>query len=57
MTPDRIAREIALWSALPSVPAVRNKRTYLVANEVLMVPGPRVVEGIRLMTDVLHPPR
>lgn len=57
MTPDRIAREIALWSALPAVTAVRAKRTYLLANEVLMVPGPRVADGIRLMAAVLHPPR
>lgn len=54
-TPERLTRERNLWQAFPGLPAVRNERVYLIADDAVLVPGPRVVEGIRRMAEVLHP--
>ena len=54
-TPARVARERQLWRAFPGLPAVRNDRIHILTDEVVLVPGPRVVDGIRLMAQVLHP--
>jgi len=54
-TPDRIAKERALWRALPSLPAVRTNRVYLLADDRLSVPGPRVAEAARMIAAALHP--
>lgn len=59
--PDAIAPgkelddEIATWSRLASVPAVRNKRIYFITGQQLTVPGPRVTDGIERMAKALHP--
>ncbi|MFI5178039.1 MAG: ABC transporter substrate-binding protein [Vicinamibacterales bacterium] len=52
---DRLERERTVWSALPSVPAVRTGRVYILADSLLLVPGPRVAEGVRMMARVLQP--
>jgi iron complex transport system substrate-binding protein len=52
--PDRVARERAVWRALPSLPAVRNGRIHILADDRLSIPGPRVAEGVRLLADLLH---
>jgi len=54
-TPERLTRERNLWQAFPGLPAVRNDRVYLIADDAVLVPGPRVVEGIRRMAEVIHP--
>lgn len=43
------------WSALSSVPAVRNKRVIILTGSGLTVPGPRVIDGIERMAKALHP--
>ena len=43
------------WSALSSVPAVRNKRVIILPGSGLTVPGPRVIDGIEKMAKALHP--
>jgi iron complex transport system substrate-binding protein len=43
------------WSALSSVPAVRNQRLVILNGPGLTVPGPRVVDGIEKMAKALHP--
>jgi iron complex transport system substrate-binding protein len=53
--PERIAEERALWRAFPGLPAVKNDRIYLIADDVVLVPGPRIAEGIRRMAEALHP--
>ena len=50
---DKIARERDVWRALPSLPAVRNNRVYVLSDDRLSVPGPRVVEGVRGLMKVL----
>ena len=47
--------EIAVWSRLASVPAVKNRRLYFVTGQQMTVPGPRVADGIERMAKVLHP--
>ena len=42
------------WSTLSSVPAVRNKRVVILNGPGLTVPGPRVIDGIEKMAEVLH---
>jgi ABC-type Fe3+-hydroxamate transport system substrate-binding protein len=34
---------------------VRSGRVYVIVDDRLMVPGPRVAEAVRLIGSVLHP--
>jgi iron complex transport system substrate-binding protein len=54
-TPERIASERAVWRVLSSVPAVRDGRIHILADERFIVPGPRVGEAARLLARTLHP--
>jgi iron complex transport system substrate-binding protein len=49
------ATEIRVWNALSSVPAVRTNRVSFLVDDRLVIPGPRVAEGTRLMAQALHP--
>lgn len=51
---DRQA-ELNVWKALPAIPAVRASRVYFIADDRIVVPGPRVVEGTLLLAKALHP--
>ena len=53
-TPTRVAGERDVWRALPSLPAVRTGRIYVLADDRLGIPGPRVAEAVRLIANVLH---
>lgn len=46
---------IQLWSRLPMIQAVKNGRVYPLADDRLIVPGPRMVEAVRLFGKMLHP--
>ena len=50
-----IEKERAVWSLLPSVPAVRNNRVYLLYGSALMAPGPRLGLTAEAFARVLHP--
>ena len=54
-TDARLATEKAVWKQLPSVPAVRNNRLYLLRGDFLTSPGPRIVQAARAIADALHP--
>lgn len=54
-SPQVLAAERRVWSQLPDLPAVKNNRVYLLANEMLTIPGPRVVDAAKMMADALHP--
>lgn len=56
-TPARIASETLVWRGLPTLPAVRANRVYIIADDSLVVPGPRIVTAVRLMAHALHPDR
>ena len=49
------AKEIGVWNALPALPAVRAGRVQFLIDDRLVVPGPRVAEGTRLIAAALHP--
>lgn len=48
-------RDAKFWQRLATVPAVRDGRVCAPAADPILRPGPRVVEGIRLLADCLHP--
>jgi iron complex transport system substrate-binding protein len=52
---QQLDAEVRAWNAVPSVPAVRNKRVYLLAGDEFVVPGPRVVAAAERFARVLHP--
>jgi iron complex transport system substrate-binding protein len=52
---DIKAKEIDVWRALGSLPAVRNSRVYFLDQQKTVVPGPRVAEGVELIAHTLHP--
>lgn len=49
------AHDIGSWKVLASLPAVRTNRIHLLTGKSLVVPGPRVAEGVERMAAVLHP--
>ena len=51
----QVDRERRVWDALPSVPAVRNRRIYLLSGDEFVVPGPRVAAAARRFAEALHP--
>jgi iron complex transport system substrate-binding protein len=48
------AKEIRVWSALPSIPAVRDRRVYIIGDARTVIPGPRVAEGVELLFRAIH---
>jgi iron complex transport system substrate-binding protein len=54
LTPEQVKTERAAWNALPSVPAVRNGRVYLLQGDEFVVPGPRVVGATEQLAKTLH---
>ena len=50
-----IARELDPWNALASVPAVRNRRLYLLTGDEFVVPGPRIVVAAQRLARAIHP--
>ena len=51
---DRVP-ELKVWSALASVPAVRDRRVHLLTRKGLAVPGPGVADSTEEFANVLHP--
>jgi len=52
------AREVAdeqnVWSALSSIPAVRNKRVRILTADYLVVPGPRLAQATEAFAQAIH---
>jgi iron complex transport system substrate-binding protein len=44
-----------LWRRAPTLDAVKQNRVHAVAEDFLVVPGPRVVDAARLFFALLHP--
>ena len=53
--PSPSADERKVWAPLASAPAVRNARIYVLAGEYLVVPGPRLGQGVQAIARTLHP--
>ena len=47
--------ELDAWKILGAVPAVRSGRVHFLFDDRIVIPGPRIVEGITLMARALHP--
>jgi len=47
--------ERQVWNALPSIPAVRNNRVYLLVGDEFVVPGPRIALAQERLARTLHP--
>jgi iron complex transport system substrate-binding protein len=43
------------WSGLRSVPAVKSGRIHILSETYATVPGPRTVEFLEQLADLLHP--
>jgi iron complex transport system substrate-binding protein len=54
-TASASSRNLRAWDALPSIPAVRNKRIYQLRGDGMMNPGPRISASVRRMAEVVHP--
>jgi iron complex transport system substrate-binding protein len=52
---DTTAADLKAWDALPAIPAVRQKRVYLLDGEEFVVPGPRVGAATERISRVIHP--
>jgi iron complex transport system substrate-binding protein len=50
-----VAKELRVWDALASVPAVRSHRVSALTGDEFVVPGPRVVDATRKLAHALHP--
>jgi iron complex transport system substrate-binding protein len=55
LKPDRFDAERRVWNGLPSVPAVRNNRVFLLGGDEFVVPGPRIVMAADRFARPLHP--
>jgi iron complex transport system substrate-binding protein len=55
MPPEEQKKQLAMWNALPAVPAVRRGRVFMITDQRTVVPGPRVAEGTELIARALHP--
>jgi len=51
----RRQRIISDWQALPTIPAVQQGRIVFLAGDQIMIPGPRIIDTIRQMAELLHP--
>jgi iron complex transport system substrate-binding protein len=48
------AKELRVWGALASIPAVRNRRVHIIADPRTVIPGPRVAEAVDVLARALH---
>jgi cobalamin transport system substrate-binding protein len=55
LSPAAMDAERLVWNGLPSLPAVRNQRVYLLAGDEFVVPGPRIVLAAERFARTLHP--
>ena len=49
------AREQAVWRTLPGLPAVRANRIHILADDRLLIPGPRIGDAARILAEAIHP--
>ena len=45
----------AQWRRWPNIPAVRDERIFLVDSDLFDRPSPRLVDGLELLTRLIHP--
>jgi iron complex transport system substrate-binding protein len=47
--------DLKAWDALPAVPAVKNRKVFMLQGEEFVVPGPRVAVATERLARTLHP--
>ena len=55
LRPVEVPRELSVWAALASIPAVRNGRIHFLDGDYLVIPGPRVGQAAETVARALHP--
>jgi iron complex transport system substrate-binding protein len=55
LAPGDVATDRQVWNTLSTLPAVRQGRVHFLSGEQLVVPGPRLADGVELMARALHP--
>lgn len=55
LTEEEKARYIDDWNLLPAIPAVKNRRVYVVTESHALRPGPRIPDVARKLAAMLHP--
>ena len=55
LTPEQEVKAKKLWSAYPSIPAVRNGSIHGLVADYVTLPGPRLVLGVEEMARAIHP--
>jgi iron complex transport system substrate-binding protein len=43
------------WARLTDMPAVRQKRIYMVNSDIFDRPSPRLIDALEILTRLLHP--
>jgi iron complex transport system substrate-binding protein len=43
------------WLQWPSIPAVRNRKVYLIDSDLIDRPSPRIIRGLEIMAGLIHP--
>ncbi|MCX8071940.1 MAG: cobalamin-binding protein [Candidatus Binatia bacterium] len=46
---------VAFWDQFPLLPAVKNRRVVIRADDRILRPGPRLPEGLRALAEDIHP--
>jgi iron complex transport system substrate-binding protein len=52
---ERAAKARAYWSRWPQLPAVRDGRVVVIDPDLVVRPGPRLVDGLERLARELHP--
>ena len=52
---QRIPAERRVWESVSSIPAVRKGRIYIVTDDFLVTPGPRVAQAAEAIARIIHP--
>jgi iron complex transport system substrate-binding protein len=55
LTDSQKASEVALWARYSSLSAVKNHRVHIVASDLYVHPGPRVIDLARELARLFHP--
>jgi iron complex transport system substrate-binding protein len=54
MAPERQRQIVAEWAVFKTIPAVRDGKVFLVTEDFVLVPGPRVAAVARILAGTLH---
>ncbi len=56
MGSNKVTKESLLWwQKWPILPAIQNKRLYIIEADLIHRPSPRITEGLKLIAGYLHP--